>query len=45
MILSLMMMVQSVPLNYFDVFDFFEDPSGKIDDLIGDGNVCYDCDI
>ena len=35
----------AVPLKHFDVFDFFEDPSGKIDHLIGDGNVCYDCDI
>ena len=32
----------AVPLKLFDVFDFFEDPSGKIDNLIGDGNVCYD---
>ena len=35
----------AVSLNHFDVFDFFEDPSEKIDHLIGDGNVCYDCDI
>ena len=35
----------AVPLKHFDVSDFFEDPSGKIDHLIGDGNVCYDCDI
>ena len=32
----------AVPLKHFDVFYFFEDPSGKIDHLIGDGNVCYD---
>ena len=32
----------AVPLKLFDVYDFFEDPSGKIDHLIGDGNVCYD---
>ena len=30
-----------VPLKHFDVSDFFEDPSGKIDHLIRDGNVCY----
>ena len=30
-----------IPLTHFDIFDFFEDPSGKIDHLIGDGNVCY----
>ena len=35
----------AVPLKHFDVYDFFEDPSGKIDHLIGDDNVCYDCDI
>ena len=35
----------AVPLKHFDVSDFFEDPSRKIDHLIGDGNVCYDCDI
>ena len=34
-----------VPLKHFDVSDFFEDPSRKIDHLIGDGNVCYDLDI
>ena len=34
-----------VPLKHFDVSDFFEDPSGKIDHLIGDDNVCYDCNI
>ena len=28
-------------LAYLDVSDFFENPSGKIDHLIGDGNVCY----
>ena len=32
----------AVPLKHFDVYDFFEDPSGKINHLIGDGNVCYD---
>ena len=32
----------AVPLKHFDVYDFFEYPSGKIDHLIGDGNVCYD---
>ena len=32
----------AVPLKHFDVADFFEDPSGKIDHLIRDGNVCYD---
>ena len=32
----------AVPLRHFDVSDFFEDPSGKIDYLIGDDNVCYD---
>ena len=32
----------AVPLKHFDVYDFFEDPSGKIDHLIGDGNMCYD---
>ena len=34
-----------VPLKHFDVSDFFfffEDQSGKIDHLIGDGNMCYD---
>ena len=35
----------AVPLKHFDVYDFFEDPSGKIDHLIGDDNVYYDCDI
>ena len=29
----------AMPLTHFDIFDFFEDPSGKIDHLIGDGNV------
>ena len=29
-------------LAYLDVSDFFENPSGKIDHLIGDGNVCCD---
>ena len=31
----------AVPLKHFDVSDFSEDPSGKIDHLIGDDNVCY----
>ena len=31
-----------VPLKHFDVYDCFEDPIGKIDHLIGDGNVYYD---
>ena len=32
----------AIPLTHFDISDFFEDPSGKIDYLIGDGNVCND---
>ena len=32
----------AIPLTHFDISDFFKDPSGKIDHLIGDGNVCYD---
>ena len=32
----------AIPLTHFDISDFFEDPSGKIDHLIGDGNVCLD---
>ena len=32
----------AIPLTHFDFSDFFEDLSGKIDHLIGDGNVCYD---
>ena len=32
----------AVPLKHFDVYDFFDDPSGKIDPLIGDDNMCYD---
>ena len=35
----------AVPLKHFDVSNFFKDTSGKIDHLIEDGNVCYDCDI
>ena len=27
---------------HLDVSDFFENPNGKIEHLIGDGNVCYD---
>ena len=29
-------------LTHLDVSDFFENFNGKIDHLIGDGNVCYD---
>ena len=29
-------------LTHFDISDFFEDLSGKIDHLISDNNVCYD---
>ena len=32
----------AIPLTHFDISDFFEDSSGKIDHLIGDDNVCYD---
>ena len=32
----------AISLTHFDISDFFEDLSGKIDYLIGDGNVCYD---
>ena len=32
----------AISLPHFDISDFFENPSGKIDHLIGDGNVCYD---
>ena len=32
----------AIPLTHFDISDFFEDPSGKIDHLIGGGNVCYE---
>ena len=32
----------SVDLTHLDVLDFFENPNGKIDHLISDGNVCYD---
>ena len=31
-----------VDLTYLNVSDFFENPNGKIDHLIGDENVCYD---
>ena len=31
-----------VDLTHLDVSDFFENPNGKIDHLIGDRNVCYD---
>ena len=33
----------AIPLTHFDdIFDLFKNQSGKIDHLIGDGNVCYD---
>ena len=32
----------AIPLTHFYISEFFEDPSGKIDHLIDDGNVCYD---
>ena len=32
----------AISLTHFDIFDLFEDLSGKIDHLIGDGNVCCD---
>ena len=32
----------AIPLTHFDISDLFEDPSGRIDHLIGDGNVYYD---
>ena len=32
----------AIPLTHFDIYNFFEDSSGKIDHLIGDGNMCYD---
>ena len=41
MTISLIMML-SIPLTHFDISYFFEDPSEKIDHLIGNGNVCYD---
>ena len=31
-----------VDLTHLDVSDFFENPNGKINHLIGDGNVYYD---
>ena len=31
-----------VDLTHLNVSDFFENPNGKIDHLIGDENVCYD---
>ena len=31
-----------VDLTHLEVSDFCENPNGKIDYLIGDGNVCYD---
>ena len=32
----------AILLTHFDISDFFKDPSGKIDHLSGDDNVCYD---
>ena len=32
----------AIPLTHFDISNLFEDPSGKIDHLIGDSNACYD---
>ena len=32
----------ATPSTHFDISDFFENPSGKIDHLIGYDNVCYD---
>ena len=32
----------AIHLTPFDISDFFEDLSGKIDHLISDGNVCCD---
>ena len=32
----------SVDLIHLDVSYLFENPNGKIDHLIGDGNICYD---
>ena len=29
----------AIPLTHFDISNFFEDPSGKIDHLISNGNV------
>ena len=31
-----------VDLTHLDVSDFFENPNGEIDHIIGDENVCYD---
>ena len=31
----------AIPSTHFDISDFFEDLSGKIDHFIGNGNVCY----
>ena len=31
-----------VDLTHLNVLDFLENPNGKIDHLIDDGNVCYD---
>ena len=31
----------AIPLTHFVISNFFEDPSGKIDHLIGADNVCY----
>ena len=32
----------SMDLTHLDVSDFFENPNGKIDHLIGEEIVCYD---
>ena len=32
----------TIDLTYLDVSHFFENPNGKIEHLISDGNVCYD---
>ena len=32
----------SMDVTHLNVSNFFENPSGKIDHLIVDGNVCYD---
>ena len=32
----------AIPLTHYDISNFFEDRSGKIDHLIGDDNVCCD---
>ena len=32
----------TMDLTHLDVLNLFENPNGKIDHLIGDGDVCYD---